>query len=433
MVARDSLLTLISRLATALLAFVGSVILARLLGASGMGMWAVMISFLALVVHICGPGISFANVYYTAQRKFTAGQLWAATLLLGALFGSLAIVTGTILVVMKFKSLANIADKRLIFVIMLSLPLMYISTWGSRIIQGLNRIPLMNLLDVIAQIVYLIFLVLFTWVFRWGLWGAVFAYLGWHLSAVIGLAAALGMLIRPGEFGLNWKAVRESFIYGLKMYMGKISNWANNRIDMLIAPLFLESAQIGHYAVAVAVSEKLWMFPDALSQAVFPRVSADARGRPELTVQSCRVALIIMLPIAIGLIAIGWWLFPILFGPQFQSSYILMVAILPGTIAFGISRILTVSIAGINRPAVLSGAVAASAVVNIILNFLLIPSFGVIGCSLASTGSYSFEMLFLLWYYCRYYQINPLSVLNISRSDFTLVFEQGRRVLAYWF
>lgn len=215
--------------------------------------------------------------------------------------------------------------------------------------------------------------------------------------------------------------------------MGKVSNWANNRVDMLIVPLFLQSAQIGHYAVAVAVAEKLWMFPDALSQAVFPRVSADARGRPELTVQACRVTLIVTIPIALLLTAIGWWLFPLLFGSQFQSSYILMAAILPGTLAFGISRILTVSLAGINRPAVLSGAVAASAAVNIILNFLLIPAFGVVGCSLASVGSYSFEMLLLLWYYCRYHQLNPFSLLNVSRSDFILIFEQGRRSFAHWF
>ncbi|MEW6381558.1 MAG: oligosaccharide flippase family protein [bacterium] len=433
MVARDSLVTLFTRLVTFSLAFAGNIILARLLGASGMGMWAVIISFLALVIHICGPGIAYANVYYVAQRKYTPGQVWAATLLTGIGFGSLAILTGTVLVLMKFRSLTTIQDKRLVLLALLSLPLMYISTWGGRIVQGMNRIGLMNLLDVISQVAYLVLMVLFVWVLRWGLWGAGIAYIGWHLSGVIALAIMLAVLMRPGEFRLSWEAIRSSVTYGLKMYVGKLSNWANNRVDLLIAPLFLQSAQIGQYAMAVAVTEKLWMFPDAMSQAVFPRISADDRGRPELTAQACRVALIVMLPIALLLTAIGWWLFPLLFGPEFQGSYMLMMAILPGTLAFGLSRILTTSLAGINRPATLSGVVAASAAVNIILNFLLIPWIGVVGCSLASTGSYSFEMLLLAFFYCRHHQVNPLSLLNISRSDFTLIFERGRRAFAHWF
>ncbi|MEW5804790.1 MAG: oligosaccharide flippase family protein [bacterium] len=427
MVARDSLVTLFTRLFTSALAFVGNILLARLLGASGMGVWAVMLSFLALVIHICGPGISFANVYYIAQKKQTPGQAWAATLLLGCGFGALAILTGLVLVLVKFKSLSTIDDKRLVLLILTSLPLMYISTWGGRIIQGMNRIILMNVLDTISQVAYLVLLVLLVWVLKWKLWGAVTAYIGWHLSSVIVLAITLAILIRPGEFRLNRNVIYSSTIYGLKMYMGKVSNWANNRIDMLIAPLFLQSAQIGQYAVAVAVTEKLWMFPDAMSQAVFPRISADVRGRPDLTAQACRVALIVMLPIAFLLMAVGWWLFPVLFGPDFKGSYILMMAILPGTLAFGISRILTVSMAGINRPATLSSVVAASAAVNILLNFLLVPWLGVIGCSMASTGSYSFEMFLLIYFHCSYHRVTPLSLVKINRRDLTVLLEQGRR------
>ena len=427
MVARDSLITLFTRLLTSLLAFVGNIILARLLGASGMGIWAVIVSFLALVIHLCGPGISFANVYYVAQKKQTPGQAWAATLLLGFGFGALGILTGGVLVLLKFKSLANIADMRLVLLILVAIPLMYISTWGSRIIQGMDRISLMNLLDVISQLAYLCLLVFFVWILKWKLWGAITAFIGWHLSAVIALSVTLAILMRPGEFRLSWKSARSSVIYGFKMYMGKVSNWANNRIDMLIAPIFLQSAQIGQYAVAVAVVEKLWMFPDALSQAVFPKVSADAKGRPELTAQACRVSLIVMLPIALILASVGWWFFPFLFGPEYKGSYILMAAILPGTLAFGISRILTVGMAGINRPATLSGVVAVSAAVNIALNFLMIPRLGVLGCSLASTGSYTFEMILLIWCHCRYHQVNPLSLVNIKFSDLTMVIEQGKR------
>lgn len=422
--------TLLTRLVNFGLAFIGNLILARLLGASGMGMWAVMLSFLALIVHLWGPGIAFANVYYVAQRKQTVGESWAATLVLGTGFGLLAMLTGFILVLVRFRSLAAIEDMRLVLLLLFALPLMYISSWGIRIIQGLNRISLMNILDIIAQVVNLIFLVFLVGILKWRLWGAILAYLSWHFTATMAVAFTLLKLMQPGEFRLNWKSVRANLLYGLKMYFGKLSNWANNRVDLLIAPLFLQSAQIGQYAMAVTVTEKLWMFPDAMSQAVLPRISSDAKGRPELTAQACRLGLIIMLPIAILLIATGWWLFPALFGAEFSDSYKLMMAILPGTLAFGLSRLLTTSLAGTNRPATLSGVIAASATVNIVLNFLLIPWLGVIGCSLASTGSYTFEALVLAWFHCRHHQVNPLTLIRVKKDDLRLMLAQGKKALA---
>ena len=429
-VARDSVVTLSTRLFIFGLSFAGNVLLARFLGASGMGIWAVMISFLSLLIHICGPGIAYANVYYGAQGKHTAGQAWAATLLLGFGFGVLAILTGVAFVLLKFRSLANIGDKRLVLALLLALPLMLTSTWGIKIIQGMNRISLMNLLDIISQSVYLVLVLVFVVIFKRKLWGSVIAYVGWHLSAVIALIVTLAILMKQGEFRLRWEAIRSNFTYGVKMYVGKLSNWTNNRIDMLIAPLFLSNALIGQYTMAVAITEKLWMIPDSLSQAVFPKISADAKGRPELTAQACRTALIVMLPVALFLIIFGRLLFRILLGPEFRGSYILMLAILPGTMAFGIGSILVTSLAGTNRPAILSVVVAIAAASNILFNFLLVPWLGVIGCSLASTGSYTLQMILLGWCHCHYHETSFSSLFTIKRSDLRFLFNQSKHLLA---
>ena len=254
MVARDSLIALLARLFIFGTAFVGNMILARILGASGMGIWSVMVAFLSMVLLVCGPGIASANVYYVAQRKHTIEESWAVTLVLGTGFGVLGIFVGKTLIWLRFKSISGVKDQRLILLLLLSLPLIYISDWGYKIILGMDRVGLMNLLVIIANIIHLVLIVVFVEILKIGLWGAVVAYLGMNLFATVLLMVTFLVIMQPKEFRLGWKTMQLNITYGMKIYFGKLSEWTNNRIDMLIAPLFLDSRQVGLYAVAVAVT-----------------------------------------------------------------------------------------------------------------------------------------------------------------------------------
>ncbi|MEW5804400.1 MAG: polysaccharide biosynthesis C-terminal domain-containing protein [bacterium] len=411
-------------------AFVGNMILARCLGASGMGIWSIMVTFLSMILLVCGPGIASANVYYVAQGKHTAGESWAVTLLLGTGFGIVGVCTGKVLLWLRFKSIAGIEDQRLILLLLLSLPLLYITDWGYKIILGMDRIGLMNLLGLISNIFHLGLIILFVEIMKIGLWGVVTAYLGMYLSSTLMLIVTFLILMRPKEFRLRWKTIQLDVVYGVKIYFGKLSEWTNNRIDLLIAPLFLDSKQIGLYAVVVAVTEKLWLIPSAISQAVFPKISADIKGRPELVGRACRTSIIIMLPIMLLLIAGGWWVIPALFGSEFQGSYLPMLAILPGIFMLGISQILSASLAATNHPATISAVVTVASVINVILNFLLIPRMGITGCSLASTGSYTFQAVALLWYYCQYTGVRPVSLIRVQFSDLLILLKQSRQIIA---
>jgi len=432
-VARDSAITFLARVLGSVSGVIANIILARWLGAAGVGEWAVMLAFLMLSVQIFGPGIAMANVYHVARRRYSVGEIWAATVLVGLCCGMLAVLVGAGLVLAGFKSLATIEDKRLVIVLLLTVPFIFISAWGTRIIQGLAKIGLMNLLDLFTVVTTLVLLVVFVVILKMGLWGAVLAYLGSRVASACAVAVVVRRFMRPGECRLSRDSVLAGLRYGMKMYVGKLSNWANNRLDLLIAPLFLDNVQIGLYAVAVVLTEKLWLISDSMSQAVLPRIAADPQGRPQLTMRACRAALMITLPAAGLLAATGWWLFPVLFGPEFRGSYLPMVAILPGTVGFGLSRILAASLAGTNRPGTLSAVISAAAACNVALNFLLIPRFGVVGCSLASTGSYLVQALVLAICYCRQHRVNFGSLFLVEFEDVRLVWEQGSRLLGLAF
>ena len=163
---------------------------------------------------------------------------------------------------------------------------------------------------------------------------------------------------------------------------------------------------------------------------MFPKISAGEDGRPDLVGRACRTSIIIMFPIMLLLIAVGWWLIPVLFGIEFQGSYLPMLAILPGIFMLGISQILSASLAATNHPVTISAVVTVASTINVILNFLLIPHLGIIGCSIASTGSYTFQAVALLWFYCHYTDTRPLSLMRIQSRDLLILLKQSRQIMA---
>ncbi|MHC5172664.1 MAG: hypothetical protein ACYSPJ_02710 [Planctomycetota bacterium] len=62
------------------------------------------------------------------------------------------------------------------------------------------------------------------------------------------------------------------FHYGLRYYVGKISNQVNFQLGTLILAFFATQEQIGIFAVASQVTARAMLVPDALATVLMPRV-----------------------------------------------------------------------------------------------------------------------------------------------------------------
>lgn len=429
MIARDSVTTLLARMAGFAVSLGVNITLARVLMAEGVGVWAVLVAFVSLLVQLCGPGIAYANVYYVAQKQWSVSQAWLVSWIWALVCGAIAYAIGAIIIVANLPSLSVVHDLSLLYLFLFAVPMVFAGQWGLRILQGMHRVGAMNLVTFLAALIYLILVFLTVYCLQLGLYGAVLSYIGWHFSTALLVALIIAPIIRRERFSLNWNIMHTSMVYGMKMYVGKLSAWANNRLDVLIAPFFLNPAQIGFYAIAVVVTEKMWLIPDAISQALLPRVSSNAHKNAATVALGCRLSLLILLPGGVLLVGVGWWFLPFLFGSEFKGAYMPMVTILPGVMAFGLSRILSASLIGANRPMTLSVITGVSAFSNILLNILLIPRFGAVGCSLASTGSYSLQTGWMMVWFCRYFNIPVGDLITVHLSDWKVLTGQMKNIL----
>lgn len=186
--------------------------------------------------------------------------------------------------------------------------------------------------------------------------------------------------------------------FSLINYAGGIFQFLIQRVDVLMLSVFFDFRSVGIYSVAYAFSELLLLLPQRLGALYFPRVAAQpepSEKAGELCFSSSLVfegsvvaaaCLALAAPVAIRF----------LYGPAFTPAVIPFFLLLPGTCALAMTSVLVAYLAGAGRVRTTTSVTLAALVCNALLNFTLIPRFGVPGAAVASSLTYLAEALLLI-------------------------------------
>lgn len=165
------------------------------------------------------------------------------------------------------------------------------------------------------------------------------------------------------------------------------------KIDQVMLKEMLNSTAVGLYSVAVRLSETWYFIPALLLQSVFPAiVSLREKKSAYYTVrlqQLHDLLTTLAFIIAIFMTLFAREIIEFLFGPQFnESAMILMVHIWSGLFIFpGNIRANLIILEKKQKVALIFRTIGA--ILNIILNLILIPKYGPIGAAWATLISYA--------------------------------------------
>jgi O-antigen/teichoic acid export membrane protein len=164
-------------------------------------------------------------------------------------------------------------------------------------------------------------------------------------------------------------------------------------VDILFLRLIAGDQATGYYRGALVIAEFLWFVPNAL-QTVLLHSSSELWSEEQseqitkLSSRTTRYNLSLVLLLAIGLAALAGDFLPLYFGPEFEASVRPLLLLLPGTIGFALARPIFAIGQGKGDLRILILATGSAAVVNLVLNVLLIPTYGVIGAAIATSAGY---------------------------------------------
>ena len=401
-------------------------ILARTLGAEGKGTITLIITLPQLIAGIGSWGLQASAVYF-AGRGFNRRKLSR-----DILFGGVGLSLVYVAVCYAFRerilhTLLVGLESRWFDVSIWLIPFTLLFLFVTLLFQGMLKFgasTVMNLISVAFRVI-LLFVVLV--LLDLGLASAAWTYaLATVFPLIVGLVYLFFTLSRRQTDAPSAR-VQDLWKYGFQVHWGNIAQQANLRFDMLILNPLVSTAAVGLYSVAVPLAQLILLIPGALSQALFPRVANTSHEQgAQTTTQMTRVALYISMLGAVGLAVAGK---PVLsvFGSEFTAAYGAMLALIPGLLFLSVAMIVAQFLAGIGKPQYNSIASVIALAVNLVLLFVLIPRWGIVGASVASSVAYATQCLFICFYFFNIAKVPARSILVPQHGDFA----QIKRALSF--
>jgi O-antigen/teichoic acid export membrane protein len=383
---RDTVLTLVARVATAGIAFGWHILLARLLDPEGRGSYAVCVQYASLLTVIFMLGVDSGSLYYVAAGKLTASE-GAMTLLIYTLLASaVAVPVGFLLMHTGWEYFQK-AEPLSFYIMVATIPLAFYSSSLIFFLTSLREFSWYVILSISQSVLSVVALLVFVWLLGWGVNGALAVAITLEIA---GLAVAWTVLRR--RHGLRWlwptrDSLRKVLGFGIRYYFGKVSNLVNFQLGTLVLAFFAGEAEIGLFAFGLTLVERVQLVPDTLTTVLMPRVSSDAKGRVELVTQCNRIVIVLTGAALVGLAVFAQPLFTLVV-PRFLPAVIIMWILVPGVWIRCASKLFVPYLHSQNRVGVTSIAVAAGAVVNIAVLVGLMPYLGIQAAALSVVGNY---------------------------------------------
>ncbi|MCK4352701.1 flippase [candidate division WOR-3 bacterium] len=415
-----------SRVISFILGFGISIIIARALGPSGKGAFAFIMLIPALLTMLGNLGIGAANTYFTANRKYPGENIVSNTFFSAIVIGGLLILAfylGSHIPVFKEFIASKHVPLSLLWLAISIIPFSLLYSYSISILVGREKIATFSIINIINPALYLLFIVFFVTIFKKSVSGAVTAYV---LNIILIALITFFLIQKIGKLKLNidTKLLRESTSYGFKAWVGNLAQFLNYRLDMFLVAYFLNFTVLGYYSLAVGIVEQLWLVPASIATVLFPRVSyIGGTKASRLTPKVTRTSLFIILVISFMLAIIAKPLIKFIYGKAFLPSVLPFLILLPGVIILSIDKVLSSDLAGRGKPEIGAMASLVSLLVNIPLNLLLIPRWGISGAAFASTIAYATSTIFMLAVFLKISGNSCKDTLLIKISDFRICFD----------
>jgi len=184
------------------------------------------------------------------------------------------------------------------------------------------------------------------------------------------------------------------------------------KIDMIMLSIMKGDAVVGWYAAASHLTYGLKPIPHLFMSALFPMMAhyyvSSKNSLKKAYEKSFKYLLYLGLPIAVGTSLLSEKIILFLYGPQFNNS-IIALQILSWDILliflYACSAFLLLSIDKQNVMAIVAGS---TAVINVFLNLILIPSFSYVGAAVATIVAEGFLLISYLLLNSHYLHAIPI-------------------------
>jgi O-antigen/teichoic acid export membrane protein len=385
--------------ASAAVAGLGGIVVARALGPTVRGEYAAIIAWLGIAQMFGGMGQPAALCFYVARDPGRGSDYAATSRAMMLTTGALALAAGMLLAPLLSHGRPDmVAGYEIAFgSSMISfVAASYTFALQARDLHRWNVVRLSQpLLGFIAVITLWLFRLLTLDTAVTAVAATNFAQLLWAYR----YCRRAGLV--PGR--ARARLVRPLAAYGIAQIAALTPATVNATLDQLVLSQTVPAADLGRYAIAVSLTSLPVPLVSAIGNVAFPRLAAryavtEATRRLQLraVLGSAGLAAGMLLPLA----AVAYWLIPLVFGAGYRGAVPLLWILTPGAMFLACGQVVGDLLRGRNQPIVVAWAQGMAAVFTVVLLIVLLPVLGVAAAAIASTVAYGIAlgvMLRCLW------------------------------------
>ncbi len=381
-------------------------VLTKSFGALGYGIWIQVGVTIALLTNISTAGLLPSMIRFLAaeknKEKIQEG-FYSIT------FVTLLVIFIILLILIIFsKQIAagffggNVAITNLMMLIIFFACLNSVFLTYYRTFQQIRKYSLFALSQTYLAVIFAVYLALSGHDMFSVLIGLLISYLILFLVMIYDIVSEIGFKIP------NFKFLKEYLSFGMPTIPGSISYWVVESSDRYVISILLGTAFVGYYSPGYTLGTIILLLtPFSL---ILPSVLPEYYDKQEMEKvrtfmnYSLKYFLLLAIPSLFGLSLLSKPILSILTTPTIAlNGYLITPFIILGTLIFGIYEIINNILILEKKTKIIGFTWVIAAILNLTLNMLLVPHFGIIAAAAVTLVSYLFAFAVTIHYSLKYF------------------------------
>lgn len=398
--------------------FISSIFVARSLGPEGKGFVVFILMIYSLIASHGHLGVLNAVSYFLRRdpKKRTEEQIFFSNII----YVVFLTIGYTFLLLFLYEKgyILNEYSQVFIYLGFIYILFSFFYTLSYHFYVGRDKVYIVNNFLLLERLAYLIIVLA---LFFTGRLNVLTYFVATVILLVLRVAGILWSSRLKIQLKFNKELIIDQFKYGKYIYLSALFIFLNYRVDQFMINYFKNKAELGIYSVGVQLAELAFLIPASITAPLLGNLlniktteKDKRRAKTSITIKYTfyTTTAVCLLGIAMSPLV------TILYGQSFARSAPILIILLIGIMFTSIGKIAPSfyhSIGKTKQPLIIAIMVAT---INISMNLLLIPKFGIVGAAIASTFSYIFYGTSYLWLLSKKEGFLLGEMLLLKKNDF---------------
>ena len=229
---------------------------------------------------------------------------------------------------------------------------------------------------------------------------------GYYLGlTVIGLAISLAYLSfghreRISISSMDFSFIKHSYGFGMRAFVSMFLISLLVRADIVIVKRLLDYSQVGIYSIAAHVVDMLQVASNLVGSLLLAKLSdtAEETEKWQLMKKMLMLFSVFLLVGNLGFMLLGKYVLGIFFGLDFVPAYAVYLWLIPASFGLSFGSLFNNYLNSKGFPIVTIVIAGLALLLNVGLNYLMIPLWGINGAALATSIAYLFWFFLIIAY-----------------------------------